>query len=351
VDQVLENRIQNTEYRIQETEERRFKKLSLEREIKIIQRPPKICLDTNHLINITKVRNGETLSHGQSANDYLRLNEYLKSYCGIIFNPVATMNWVSGGATEESASEIAAVMDSAKLKYMMPEEDYGVYTYEIIDQCRKQIPNIRLPNLPPIPQNISDKSTYILQLNILLNQVPNYLEDLPGKRPNNLTENWPVFTVQEWVQEIFKKRQNNPEKFQNRTDGFNAQLSEDINRRDEYFSDPKHYQKEWIKRYPKIDKILKAFNPQIDVDSILDMIDPTKCPAVNLYWKVREKRMKSGNRPHKDDVNDYTYLAVVPYADIVLIEKQLRGFILQADRNLGSKVLKNVADALVALDR
>jgi hypothetical protein len=44
-------------------------------------------------------------------------------------------------------------------------------------------------------------------------------------------------------------------------------------------------------------------------------------------------------------------LPVVPYADLVLTDNNLREFILQADRNLGSKVFSEVSDALNALEK
>ena len=120
--------------------------------------------------------------------------------------------------------------------------------------------------------------------------------------------------------------------------------------KNEYFNDRRRYQKDWIKRFLKIDRILRTFNPAIDVDSVLDNIDIRECPAVDLYWTVREKRMRSGIPPNDNDVDDYMYIPVIPYADIVLIERQLRGFVLQADRSLESKVFSNVGDALSALE-
>jgi len=319
---------------------------------KIIQRPPKIYLDANHLINIVRVRKGETLPQGQSADEYRCIEKYLRSYCGLIFNLSAALEWVEGRATAESAREIAAVVDSAKLKYIL-EADYLVYTREALDQCRDQNPNIRVPDFPVL-QNLSDSSTLSSALGILISQVPDYLED---NRRAQVEERMPfptkvpVFSAQQWAENTLNWKQKNPETFQKRIDGFRDSLSEDIEKRAEYFSDCQSYQKGWMKGFLKIDRILRAFNPLIDIDGVLDGIDATECSAVNLYWKVREKRMKSGNRPQDNDVDDYMSLPVVPYGDIVLTERNLRTFILQADKNLGSKVFHNVTDALDALDR
>jgi hypothetical protein len=316
----------------------------------IIQRPPKIYLDTNHLINITRVRKGQKLPQGQSEGDYKRLDECIKSYCGLIFNQAATLEWVEGKATAETASKIAAVVDSANLKYLF-EADYLIYTWEVLDLCHRQNPSIQVPDLP-IFQKLSDNITFFSARGILANQVPDYLEEdelgqLEKKAGTPIKI--PIASVRQWVEETLKLKCKNPELYKQRITNFKAQLAYDIENKNVYFNDRQSYRKDWLKRVLKIERILKAFNPKIDIDSVLDKIDAIKCPAVRLYWAVREKRMKSGNPPNDNDVDDYMYIPVVPYADIVLIEKNLRAFILQADKNLKSKVFSNVSDALNAL--
>lgn len=297
------------------------------------------------------MRRGQKLPTGQAEEAYKHLDECTRSYCGLIFNPYAALEWVEGEATTNSACEIAAIVDSAKLKYIL-EADYLVYTREILNQYRDQNLNIRVPDFPVI-QNLSDSSSLSSALGILLAQIPDYLEEnkraqLEQKIP--FPTKVPLFSTQQWVEGTLDWRQRNPETCQKRIDGFKDSLSEDIARKGEYFSDPQRYRKEWMKRFLKIDRILKAFNPQDDVDSVLDKIDVTKCPAVKLYWSVREKRMNSGNPPQDNDVDDYMFLPVVPYADIVLTEHNLREFIRQADNNLMSKVFSKASDALSALE-
>lgn len=297
------------------------------------------------------MRRGQELPPGQSEEAYNRIDERIKLYCGLIFNQAATLEWVEGKATAESAREIAAVVDSANLKYVL-KADYLVYTWEVLDLCHKQNPNIQVPDLP-IFQNLSNNIILCSARGILVNQVPDYLEENElgqlEKKEGTPTK-VPIVSVRQWVEETLKWKHKNPEPYQEIKNAFKASLSEDIAQKVEYFNDPQGYRNGWLKGYLKIDRILKAFNPQIDVDSTLDKIDATKCPSVMLYWTVREKRMKSGNPPQDNDVYDYTLIPVVPYADIILIEKNLRTFILQADKNLESKVFSNASDALNALE-
>jgi hypothetical protein len=317
----------------------------------VIQRPPKIYLDTNYLINIAKIRKGEKLQEGQSEGEYNCLDGFIRSYCGLIFNLAALLEWVEGGATVESAREITAVVDSANLKYFF-EADYLVYTREVLDQCHEQNPDIQVPDFP-IFQNLSNNSTLCSARGILANQVPDYLEEDEfgqlEKKEGTPTE-VEIGSIQQWVEETINWRRRNPETYQERIAGFKAPLSEDIARKDEYFHDRKRYRRDWIKRLLKIDKILRAFNPGIDVNAILEKIDIEDCPAITLYWTVREKRMRSGLPPNDNDVDDYMYIPVIPYADVVLIEKQLRAFVLQADKSLESKVFSKVGDTLNALE-
>ena len=317
---------------------------------KIIQRPPRIYLDTNHLINIARVRKGEEPQPAWSKDNYCYIDKCIKSYGCLVFNPYAALEWVEGNATIESARGIAAVVDSAKVKYEL-EADYIVYTREILDQCHQQGQDIRIPDFP-ILQKLSDNKSISSVPGILATKVPDYLEEdkleqfkQDGKIPIDI----PVVSVREWVEETLNWKEKNPKTYQGRVDGFRDSLSEDIERKDEYFNDRKRYRKDWIKGFLKIDRILRAFNPGIDIDVILEEIDIQNCPAVDLCWAVREKRMESGKPPEENDVDDYMFLSVIPYADLTLMEKNLRGYILWADSSLESKVFSDTGDFLNAL--
>ena len=248
---------------------------------KIIQRPPKIYLDTRDIINIAEVRKGNKPQPASSEEDYRNIDKFIKSCGCLIFNPYAALEWVEGRATIESARWIAAVVDSAKVKYEL-EADYIVYTREILDQCHQQGQDIRIPDFP-ILQKLSDNESISSVLGILATKVPDYLEEdklerfkQDGKIPIDI----PVVSVREWVEETLNWKEKNPKTYQGRVDDFKSSLLEDINRKDEYFNDRQQYRKDWIKRLLKVDKILKAFNPGVDVDGILEKIDMKNCPAV-----------------------------------------------------------------------
>lgn len=56
--------------------------------------------------------------------------------------------------------------------------------------------------------------------------------------------------------------------------------------------------------------------------------------------------------PHKkNDVDDYMFIPIVPYADVVLIETKFKNNIIQADNSLKTKVFCKVGNALDALNK
>ena len=89
--------------------------------------PPKIYLDTNHLINITRARKSVSPDSAYSIIDRLLRSGRI----GIIFSPAVALDWVAGDATIESAKEIAEVVDSAQLQYEI-EPDSIVFLHEIL---------------------------------------------------------------------------------------------------------------------------------------------------------------------------------------------------------------------------
>jgi len=212
----------------------------------IIERPPKIYLDTRDLINIAEVRKGNKPQPPESEENYCNIDKCIKSYGCPIFNPYSTLEWVEGNATKESARGIAAVVDSAKVKYII-DSDYIVYTSEVLEQCQKQVSNIKLPNLPPVLQNISDNNTFRSALGILWDCVPDYLqkeklEQIKKKGSYPVTVS--IFSAQQWTEETFNWKQRNKELYQERIKGFKDSLSEDIESQDEYFNNPQKYRRD-----------------------------------------------------------------------------------------------------------
>jgi len=310
-----------------------------------IARPPKLYIDTNHLINIGKVRRSEELPRGQSAEAYRFLDRCIREHYGVILNPFAPIEWTEGNATEQSASQIAAVIDSAKLVYQL-EMDQIVYLSEVLCECQRLDPSLHIPDLPKM-QSLTPGGIFRSTHAVLARSVPGYFDSV--KDPKAIPENIPVESVNEYVKTTLKLEQENPGRYNERIEGWKASMSYDIRHKDEYFRSRKHWWLEWVKRSLKVDKVIAGLNPRVNVEPYLDDVDIENCPAVRLYFDAREKRIKAGYGPQDNEVDDWQFLPVVPYADLVLIDRNFRTFILQADKRLEAKVFANAADAAKVL--
>jgi hypothetical protein len=319
-----------------------------------IARPPKLVLDTNHLINIAKLRKGQPLPRGQSPEAYSLIDQCIAQHFGLIFVQAAPLDWVDGNATEDSAREIAQVVDSAKLRYFF-ESDTSVYLREVLDECRRLHPGVTVPQFN-ILHLMSDGGSYEPAELKLASLIPGYFCEGAQQAFSKLLESGimhiPITSVQAHVNEAILWKQKNPETYRKRVRGFKEMLSEDITGCEEYLADPESFHIAWIKGYLKADKVLVACNDGLrteDAADILKGLDLRRCPSVSLYLKAHEHRMRAGHKPADNEVDDWFILPVVPYADLVLVDRGFREFIIRADRSLESKVFANAADAARAL--
>lgn len=184
--------------------------------------PPKIYLDTNHLINITKAR------RCASTGAYSILDGYLRSGCvGIIFSPAAALDWVDGKATVEKAKELAEVVDSARLQYEI-EKDSFVFLHEIQAELRRIEPSIRLPAFDVFfVRDITKAARRALP--VLKNNVPGFFE--PGEllHPDvELPHDIEFATAAEHVERAYICKTERPAVYQERVDGHKAAYYRDI---------------------------------------------------------------------------------------------------------------------------
>lgn len=319
---------------------------------KLIFEPPKIYIDTGHLINIANLRHGKRLPPKQSVKTYEFIDDCIMNrHFGIIYYPAAAMEWISGGATSESAAEIAAVIDSAKLKYQLLETDTAVYQSEVLQECHRRNPDIEILNLPILQQLIPGESV-TLAIGILANAVPGYIEEkyLPPYVEN--FDSHPTakafVSVQFEVAHAFGYTKRNPGFYEEGIRGYKESLEIDI---DLYRRGYKPDKVAWMKRFLHMDKILAAQNLGMDLDAILELVDLERCPATSLYFKARVKRVRAGHAATDNEVEDWLFLPVVPYADLVLTDRGFRHFIHQADSRLRSTVISNPEEAKTILQR
>jgi hypothetical protein len=309
--------------------------------------PAKVYLDTNHLIQIVSARKCGSPSPHATIDSYFR-----KGLVGLIFNPAAPLEWVDGNATIESANEIAAVVDSAPLQYEL-EKDSFVFLHEIQAELRRLQPGIRLPDFEFLLLRDTTKAVPRL-LPILKNLVPTFFNDGELAHPDDrLPNDLPTYTAAEHVEGAFRLKTERPAVYRERVDGHKAAYQHDVRAlapspgKTLGQLDPVG----WMKRFVRIDRVVAALNPNVQVDELLAQVDIARCPAVNLFLKAHMHRVRAANAVKDNDVDDWMFVPVVPYADLVLTERNLAHFLCQADPSLKSKVTHDPKRAIEMLRR
>lgn len=316
----------------------------------LIRVPPKLYLDTNHLINIAKVRKGAPVRNEVRAA-YLVIDEYIRSrHVGLIFEPTMAIEWVDGNATIDSANEIADVIESAKLQYEI-EFDTFVYLREVLSELNRLDSTLCLPEYEIMHVRIAGKSVR-RAMGVLRSTVPEFFDEgelIPGSE--SLPVEMPFCPARWHVGQSWKFKHDRPATCRERVDGHIAAYEQD--RAAFLVRNKKPPQPDdlidWMKRNLKVDRILKKLNASDDIEHLLRSVEIERCPAIALFIKAHDKRIRAGNNAHENDSDDWSSVSIVPYADLVLTERSLRAFILQAEPSLDSKVTHDPNHAVTVL--
>lgn len=308
--------------------------------------PPKLYLDTNHLVNISKIHRGLSLGSSEKYREnYIFINKCIQeATCALVFNFHAPLEWVEGKATEESALHLASIFDKAECLYQS-ESDTFIYASEVLGECKRVDHSVSFPELP-ILHYLQKGGQYTPAATIIAQHVPDY--DFGSTDKSSV----PVVSISTHVTETLRWKKKNPEVYEERIKGYNETLLQDNTRAGDCFDG---FSKKdiigWLKRFVQIDKILRVANPKADVDNLLNSIDISRCPATHLNLRIRENLIRKKCQPDENDCDDFIYLPVIPYADISLIEKRLSGWILQAEKKMKTRVFCKPPDAASALKK
>jgi hypothetical protein len=192
-------------------------------------------------------------------------------------------------------------------------------------------------------------------MGFIAHRVPDYLDpDDYGNDPQRLAalpERFSLPSFRELVQATFGYRERHPATYAERVIGFKAAMDTDIQHVDEIKRNAAHFTVDWMKRFLRVDRVLRRYDPNVAVDDLLKRVEIDRCPAVKLWFLARYKRVRAGHPAKDNDADDWGSLPVVPYSDLMLTEKPLREFIIQADRALAGKVTADPSEAVQLLAR
>lgn len=318
----------------------------------IILEAPKLYLDTCHLIRIANLRLGKRNVRDKDVDAYRLLDEYIRErHFGLIFGPSAALEWVDGCATLASALEIASVVDSAALQYEF-EGDTFVFLYEVLNELRLSQPNLILPTFDIL--FVRDPGVEVERaLTVLKGCVPEFFDpgELTEEAERFLPQRIPFSKIEDKVRVAWQFKSRRPNVYYERVAGYKDAFNREVASFRATRPKGKPDVIGWMKRFLKIDRIISKFNTDANVDDLLSKLDLTRCPAIRLHLAALDKRIRAGGTPKDNDVDDWMYVPVVPYADLVLTERNLQHFIHQADPSLKSKVTHDPNTAVKLLDK
>ncbi len=318
----------------------------------MLTQPPRLYLDTCHLINISNARCGRSLAHEGFRDAYSYLDSLLQGAgAGLIFNSIAALEWMEGNATLQSARRIAAVIDSARLQYDY-EGDVFIFTKEVLAECGRLRPDLDLPDLPAFELRTAG-GTIKTALGTLAAMAPDYLrqEEKPaGLKDAQPSVEIPVLSASQYVAQVPGFAARNPGAPRERIEGFRAAFETNkcgfAQHRQPNFV-------EWAIRLLKIDRVLAVRGLSFaDSRALLQLVEIDHCPAIKLLVAAQAQLLLSTTEVTDNDVDDWFFVAVVPYADLVLTDRRFRAILVQADPLLRTRVFSDpdhVRDALVRL--
>lgn len=302
----------------------------------MIGRPQKVYVDTNHLVNLVRLRHAVSLGTAEKYRSaYETLDKAISGGAlGLIFNLCGPLEWVDDRATVESAREIAAVVESSPLVYLL-EEDRFVFLHELLGEIARLDPTLKLPHLPLLPV-LSRSGPVQTAHDVLGRTVPGFV---PGY------DSTTAGTTHDYAEQAMSFRQRQPDEYAERVKGYRDALTHDF-RAELHKSSPRVLFIDWCKRFLKLDLILSHLCPGCDVDKLLKCIDVRRCPGTLLFIKGRTYLVNEKKAPEDNDVDDWVFVPIVPYADIVLTERRMRHILVQIDRTLASKVFSSPDEAV-----
>ncbi len=315
--------------------------------------PPKIYLDTAHVANIYNLRAGRTLPHGGHEDAYAYIDECVKNgLVGLVFSPSAAVEWVDGKATEASARELAVIFDSATLLYYAA-MDVFIYLREVLDDVCRQKPGLVVPRYSILQPRQTD-GVFRPAIACVINACPTYQDRFAsgGMLPvTMLAEAMPFPSVAQYAAEAHRFRKSAEDIHQGRVIGYEASLKEDLRHRHLATRQRGKPMVGWLNRFLGAEIVIGACNPGIESHALLSAVDLIRCPAVRLFDLARRLRIRQGHDPKPNEGDDFAFLAVVPYCDLVLTDHEHRSRIQDADREQTRHVHSHPAKFVEALRR
>lgn len=295
-----------------------------------ILRPLRLFLDTCHLVNLVHLREGRPLRGGRAeerARAYVMIDGWIRSGQLVpVFCETMAYEWVRQ-KDQDAPGRIAAIFDTAMCARRVL-ADPLIFLVEAMKECKSIAPELAFPDCE-IVAGFDPQSDLIAWFNAHWPK--------KGEAPTvawkrvRFDDNRPVALVVEVIAE--EKRRN---------DLWDVALAGELHRLQQTRATQKEHgvgndvlqevRRYWLKTALLLDQVLRSMDRSCDADAILADVRLENCPAlllsVDAYWAYA----KANPVPKKGDFVDLTMSAVLPYADVALIEGRMHEFVRQVRR-------------------
>ncbi len=300
--------------------------LAILRPVTVI-RPLRLFLDTNHLVNLTHLRQGRTLRGvhlDERAEAYRTIDEWmLTGRCVPVFCETMAYEWVRQ-KDPNAPGQIAAIFDTAMCAKRVL-ADPLIFIVEAMKECQRVAPGLGFPNCEVVG-DFDPNRALIGWFNTHWPE-KNEAPTVAWKRVRFDDNRRVAFAVEAVAEEV------------RRNDLRDVALAGELHRlkqtratqRELGASDAilQKVRRGWLKTALLLDQVLRSMDPAVDTEAILARVRLEACPAlllsVDAYWAYA----KANASPKDGDFVDLTMFAVLPYVDVALIENRMHDFVRQ----------------------
>ena len=283
-------------------------------------RPMRAFFDTNHLVNLHRVRSGGSLaaSEGTERHEaYLILAELIGSGRLLpLFFESQSYEWIHG-KPESLKTQIASVLDSApSVLSMLPDPE--VFLVEGLNEAKRIDPNIDYPGFEIVEQLGGHNSLGLwMSAHSLTDAKPEWRQ--------------PVETgsVKDFVMALADAIRGRSAEWREGISGdaFALEVTRKTQKKNSRLDDATR--RGWFQSAHNLQGVLRSIGASLDPGEIIQQIDLEKCPATVLRVETVWKFAKSNRKHKQNDMTDLAMLAPLAYADVALIEKSLHDCVRQ----------------------
>ena len=294
--------------------------------------PPLIHLDTNHLINIARIRGGGPLdSADKHRQAYKQISDWIEQgTCSLTFYPFLLFEWVDGCPSDRNAQEIAAVLDSAQ-NLLRIEMSFFTFRLEILDLLRECCPQLQHRSIPIVqPMDSPDNAVNALRD---VDPVATQIASLTGDGTFMLPA-----TAVEWIPDARKIVEKHPDQFHQHFATWQTFVAE---------CGECEFQKSaflLFRASKSVEDILPTLFPGRDPAELLEDVDLRSCRGLSLHSRVLWQYIQLHRKLKENDILDLDQAHIPAFANFVLTERMMKALFRQAGANLQSSVFSSPTD-------